>query len=318
MTASNVPMQKASREVVLIKQYKKIVLKLLDRMGYDYKQGFGPEDTDLRRGMEDALYSGNPSQADRQAFSRGFEFGYDLASTVYSHVPLDARVLIGRSMALSVYAEDDIVPEKVRLLQQFNQKLLKHETHGDEYFDQYARLLTHDVEKLYGPFATSCIVRNFLAFVASCAVECQHPSPFSAPSGQFHDWMRRETGLGDGMAFMMFPDATFPEQRLLDDILVAIPDIADWTPLANDVLSFYKERVVGNEQNGFISNKAASLGVTEIECLEACARRVELLHDRITEVFSANEELTAAWKSYKNGYIMFHVKQARYKLKEFL
>ncbi|KAG5930003.1 hypothetical protein E4U42_003465 [Claviceps africana] len=53
MMAPKVQLENASRGAVSTKQYKNITLKFFDRMGYDYKQDFTPEDPDPRKAMED-------------------------------------------------------------------------------------------------------------------------------------------------------------------------------------------------------------------------------------------------------------------------
>jgi len=316
MTSSELHGDNASRGIPAVKQYKEILLHVFAKTGYDYKQDFVSEDVELRKALEDAFDLDNLSVTARQAISNGFQVGYDFANLVFHHASADIKFLVGKYVILGVYTADDTAPDRMVLLQQFTEKFVSNEPQGEVYLDAFARLLSHDIRNHYGPFATSCIIKNCLEFLGSSALEHQYPNGFRATSEQFPNWLRRKTGNGETYAFFLFPEATFPEHRLLSDFLAAIPDMAEWINLTNDVLSYYKERVVGREDNCYIVNDAVMLGVTEMEALEASVRYLGVLHDRVVAVLSPKEELLASWKNLERGFIMFHLKQERYKLND--
>ncbi|KAG6002503.1 hypothetical protein E4U54_000865 [Claviceps lovelessii] len=317
MTTSEAQAENGPRGVSAIKQYKNILLELFAKMGYDHEQQTPPVDTKFRKAMEDAFDLKNLSPTRRQAISHSFEVGYDYANLVVPYVPEETRLLIGRYVVLAVYTADDSSDEAgVAMLEQFVQKFIKNEAHGDAFVDDYDRLLRQDLSKHYGPFSTANIIKSCFQFLSITAVEHQYANGFPVTSDSFPDWLRLKTGDGETYALYLFPDALFPEQKLLGHFLPAIPDLAEWFDLTNDMLSYYKERVVGSEENGYIVNRAAMLGVTEMESLEVCAKQVGVLYDRITAVLSSNKDLLAAWKCAVNGYILFHIKQPRYRLND--
>ncbi|KAG6006668.1 hypothetical protein E4U21_006813 [Claviceps maximensis] len=318
MAAPGTQTDNVSRGIANINQYRSIVLDVFTKMGYDYKKDIMPEDAELRKALSDILEVDTLSATQRRALSPYFEMGYDYANICCHHLPAETKNLIATYLSLVMFMDDDTGLEKRTILQQFNQKFLKHEPHGDRFFDQLAQLLMHDIEKHFGPFATTYIIKNLMEYVVVSVSEQQYPNGYPATSECFPDWLRSKSGNGEAFAFFIFPEVLFPEKDMLGHYLAAIADITDWLGLVNDVLSYYKERVVGSEDNCYIVNKAVMRGVTELESLHAAAKHIDVLTDRITAVLSPNEELLATWRGLQRGYLMFHVKQPRYKLKDLL
>ncbi|KAG6021739.1 hypothetical protein E4U41_002417 [Claviceps citrina] len=316
MTGSEAKTEDASRSIPSVKQYKDLVLHVLAKMSYDYNQDPAPEDLELRKAMENALDVGSRSTTLRQAILEPFEAGYAVANIAYHHSPWETKLFIAIYTTLAIYIDNEASPDRLNMLKGFAQKLLKHEPHENPYHDHLARLITNDAGKLFGPFATSCIITSCLDYIVGCGLELEYPNGFPAMSESLPGWVRRKTGNSDAYSFFLFPEAVYPEDRLLGHFLAAIPDVVEWINNMNDILSYYKERIVGSEGNCYIANGARILGETELEVLRKTAEHTEVVQDRITAVLSRKEELLKPWKHFANGYIKYHMHAKRYKLKD--
>ncbi|KAG5981197.1 hypothetical protein E4U55_003205 [Claviceps digitariae] len=307
-----------SRVIPDVQQLRDIVLELFDNVGFDYKQAFVSEDIKLRKAMEDAVGFNDLSPQVRQAASTCFKVSYDFANCVYRHAPEEIRVLVGVYLFLLLYVADDTTPDRMLLLRDFSHKFLHHEPQGAPLFDLLPGVLLDDFTKHYGTSARTFMVKHCLDYLQSSFLEFQYPNGFTAINEAFPVWLRRKTGNSETFAFLMFPESMFPEDTHLSEFIVAIPDISDFFDTGNDVLSYYKERIVGSEENNFIANDAVMRGVTEVESLKATAKQVKVLVDRITKSLSPNKELLACWKSLYKGFFLYHFTQERYRLKEVL
>ncbi|KAJ6557529.1 isoprenoid synthase domain-containing protein [Mycena capillaripes] len=125
-------------------------------------------------------------------------------------------------------------------------------------------------------------------------------------------YLRAKSGLGAAAACAIFPKKAYPD---LTAYIQVLPDIDDFSCLANDILSFYKEEFAGETTSYVQVRSKATLKhpkLVLVEMVQECAD----LHNRISATLEKHPEALAAWETFENGFIAFHLSMGRYKLSE--
>lgn len=156
------------------------------------------------------------------------------------------------------------------------------------------------------PFLTFATIQ----FVTACAIEAT-PSlqkTFS-PEAACHT----RSMSGDGSAFNLF---IFPPSIPYADYKDALPSISDFLDLHNDLLSFYKEEIAGEECN-LVSylHKGCTNGASKVDVLEWVMQRAVHSYRRSLELLQT-EAARDAMRAFAQGYLDFHLQSKRYRLVE--
>ncbi|KAF8534738.1 Trichodiene synthase, partial [Trichophaea hybrida] len=179
-----------------------------------------------------------------------------------------------------------------------------------------------EIPNYYGPISSGCILKSTIDYCIGSIIECEYPDGISIPpsSSRFPQYLRRKTGTSESFVHFMFPDIIFPEKQFMGTYLPAIPDIIEIVDRVNDVMSFYKECVVGTEENNFIITSAKLRGCDPITILDKiCQDLVKLSKDvkaTLDRAPGGNTELKEAFSVYVEGFIMWHITGKRYRLDE--
>lgn len=152
-------------------------------------------------------------------------------------------------------------------------------------------------------------------FVSINIVEAEQTGDFMVSSSTklFPDFLRQKSGIGEAYAFFYFPGSDWG----LGDYFTLIPDIAGIIEQLNDVLSFYKESVLGNEPGTWVKQTCVCKGISEGEAFK---ERVDQCLGSIRRLRAASEEnprLVKTVNEFINGYPLFHLNAGRYKLDQF-
>ncbi|KAK8012943.1 hypothetical protein PG991_010318 [Apiospora marii] len=125
-------------------------------------------------------------------------------------------------------------------------------------------------------------------------------------------YVREEDGGGDAVAYFTFPKSMYPNQ---EEYLECIPDLARYINLANDVLSFYKEEIAGENDN-FISQMAMYEDKDKLAVVEDLVDDVAQAVARIRATIRGKEPYASAVEDHILGYVAFHKLSPRYRLSE--
>lgn len=183
----------------------------------------------------------------------------------------------------------------------------------------FVRLITQEVPRYFGPISTAAIIKSSIDFLVGCLIEAEFPKGLAGvpeTSSRFPHYQRLKSGSSEAYAYFLFPDAVFPEKQYLETYLPAVPDITEHIDMINDVLSFYKESVVGTEQNSFLMNSARIHNVDPVELLKDVAAKQKKLSMDISATLSKRPELRKSFETFVKGYIMWHCSEKRYRLSE--
>jgi len=133
-------------------------------------------------------------------------------------------------------------------------------------------------------------------------------------SNAAHSWpnyLREKTGSAEAYAFMLFPMSSNLD---ISVYIQVINDIAFFTNLTNDIMSFYKEFLAG-ETNNYVSNRAHVTGKSLSETLQDTVDDTLAAYSRITKALEFTDA-SIAWKRFVHGYLDFHFSLKRYRLSE--
>ncbi|OBT86261.1 hypothetical protein VE02_05867 [Pseudogymnoascus sp. 03VT05] len=100
-----------------------------------------------------------------------------------------------------------------------------------------------------GPFAAAMSIKSVIEFIHGCIIERDYDGNIVLPRGaiNFPEYFRLKTGIAEPFTHFCFPEALYPESEYLQIYLPALQDICDYINHTNDILSLYKESIVGEE-----------------------------------------------------------------------
>lgn len=93
----------------------------------------------------------------------------------------------------------------------------------------------------------------------------------------------------------------FPEEKYLSAIIPVIPDFIELVDMINDIMSFYKESVVGTEKNTYFMNTARMRGCSPVEVLEETCNRMAGLTKDATQSFDKFRDLQKVFIDFMDG-----------------
>ncbi|KAI5777402.1 isoprenoid synthase domain-containing protein [Geopyxis carbonaria] len=192
-------------------------------------------------------------------------------------------------------------------------------TFADGLLQAWLHLIATETRAWYCPTLASFIVTSTLEYLGGAMIEStvarRMTVPRSAP--RFAKYLRVKTGNGSAYSAMLFPAYRFAdEDALLDAILPMFPDFMELLDGCNDVMSFYKESVVGDETSNYFMVQARSREISPTAVVrEGIARQVLLMTDS-TATLERNRDVQAAFVEFMEGYLMWHGTASRYRLKE--
>ncbi|KAM4058910.1 trichodiene synthase [Hirsutella rhossiliensis] len=143
---------------------------------------------------------------------------------------MNVKVYIAVYAILTIGADDLLVD--VPEMRTFALKFGKAEPQGHPHLDCLARHLTIETPKYFGDSGTNIIIGSTLDAINGLALEAAFPGGFPKATAGFSLWMRVENGY-----------------------VQIVPNLRDIICYVNDIISFYKERVLAKE-NSLISNLA--------------------------------------------------------------
>lgn len=161
-------------------------------------------------------------------------------------------------------------------------------------------------------------IKSTIEFIRGCIVEREYDGKMNVPFGavNFPNYLRLKTGIAEPFAHFCFPEELYPEQQYFHIYLPVLQDLCDYINHTNDILSFYKESMLGTEGLTYIPNYATTHGCTLttslLEVCESVARNVS----NIRTVLANHPQLLETTEEFFHGYITWHINQARYQLED--
>ncbi|KAM4066295.1 trichodiene synthase (TRI5) domain-containing protein [Hirsutella rhossiliensis] len=180
-------------------------------------------------------------------------------------------------------------------------------------------LIVSETESLFGPYSTGVISKGFVDFIlgnmaeAGLAESLTLPVKFASRSSQF---IRDKTGAGEVYAHFLFPEHLINEGESFKMYIQCVRAMIDIINHVNDILSFFKECVVGTDENTHIVNIAGAAGCAPQMILKQVCSEMSEAMKVVKNAFESMPQVAEIWHDFINGYIMWHIHHDRYRLKE--
>ncbi|TFK66623.1 terpenoid synthase [Pluteus cervinus] len=250
------------------------------------------------------------SDKSKRSLRRFIPMGVIIASTSYRHLPHQStKAFIALYTALLIYV-DDIFQYNIEDIKRFNERFVRREPQGDALLDYLAQLFM-EFEEHFDPFASKIMLTASMDFMTAQILEyTMEEMQLSHNASQFATYARNLSGVS---AF--YGLAVFPRELPVQDYIQALPEVIMYCNHVNDIFSFYKEEIAG-EQVNHISNMAKLGRIPKTEALQRLAEETSDACLRSWEILKDRPEAYNALKAFNQGYVEFHACCSRYKLDE--
>ncbi|KAF9527653.1 isoprenoid synthase domain-containing protein [Crepidotus variabilis] len=242
------------------------------------------------------------------------EHSAGMAELSYHHHPYAVKKQIAMFTVFMLYM-DDLADRMPDALSDFQRRMIFGLPQLNPVLEHFPTHLTGFYD-FYDPLCANSIVAAALEYVTGTALETRREMSTMPPHPDATSWpyfLRAKTGVAPAYAFMIFYG---DRHSNISYFLQTIPDINAFIDLTNDVLSFYKEERAGESHN-YLHNRARCRGATALSTCAEVAKECAVLDERISKVSATTALKTLeAWKTFKTGYITFHVALPRYRLAE--
>lgn len=116
---------------------------------------------------------------------------------------------------------------------------------------------------------------------------------------------------------MLFPKTQFDEHTLFPEITSVITLAEPLILFFNDLISFYKEFGVADEQSGLINSYCHVDGISINQSLDRVAHDTIVRYQEMLDVFENKDPtVLAAVRGFFQGYLTWHLTNDRYRLNE--
>ncbi|KAL4747979.1 isoprenoid synthase domain-containing protein [Aspergillus terricola var. indicus] len=242
-----------------------------------------------------------------------------IAATTYAFIPAEVQEVIATYTAFAILI-DDATNVSTDDLRTFLARLCGGQTQSNLLLRDMLRFIGDVIPRFYGPFASDMIRKAIVEFISACALETEYAGRIIlAPTApDFPYYLRQKTGMAEAYAFSAFPEALFPESVFMPVYLPVIPDLVRYINLANDLLSYYKESIVGRERFNYTVNHARTNNLTPVESLRETVSSLNACVANIRAALASPDAkgLQDAATKLFSGYAVYHYSSARYRLSE--
>lgn len=229
------------------------------------------------------------------------------ATTTFGHNRLDTQVHIALFTVLCLCV-DDLEVDSVAL-----EEFVPRFQTGREQLHPVLSLLVEKLQRMpdfYHLYAASAIVAGTIHFINCTLFDKQYEDmKLHSKALPFVLYKRARNSLGEVYASCVWDKFNFPE---LSTHVQVMPETMIYLDYANDILSFYKEELVG-ETNNFVHDRVHVTGKDVKGAL------LDILNETVNAVARARlilqgEKERAIWERFLQGYVAFHFLSPRYKL----
>lgn len=320
------PRAKVQKDMTVIpNQTEEILRSWLRNVGFDLQQSVQPFNTKLYVELEEWIISQNLQEHQLTRIWELLPACTSAADKWYPHASHHLKRYIALFTTFLLYVDDKAEQDLEKILPDL-QRVASGAYNGlhtlkcdDSVVTLWLELVATETKRFYGPYSTGVITKGLIDFMLGNTVESKLAAGLNLPAkfGQrASKFVRDKTGAGEVYSHFIFPEHLAEEGGHLSTYVPFIACMLEIIDDVNDILSFYKESVVGTELNTNIMNRArtsccSSHDVLKQICGEA-AETMNVVSTGLAERCIAEK----LWKDFINGYIMWHISEDRYRLKE--
>ncbi|KAK7943893.1 terpenoid synthase [Apiospora aurea] len=244
---------------------------------------------------------------------KGFRLGFSEAALAYP----DHSVVVQTYIAIFTWIVvqiDDITPSIKSKVGQFQQRFLRGEEQPLPILRGLAAILREAYDH-WDPVLANLLVKSSLDFVTANLLDADEGfrrMQVTAAGVSFPYYFRHMSGITEAYAIFTYPSGQYPD---LSQFLEAIPDIALFININNDVLSFYKEEIA-DESTNYIHNRARRERKDPLAVVREVQQEVVDCVGRVNCILEGREPYLQAWRVHMTGHIAMHTVNPRYRLSE--
>nr|AVL27455.1 terpine synthase-like protein MTPSL5 [Anthoceros punctatus] len=277
---------------------------------------------------------------------RYISLGATMGHIVYSYHPVDLQVKIGHFTALLLMVDDLAGSLTGAALERYLEDMCLFQmkfTNPEGYATRYpGRGDLHEVLEKYihylktdlNPFfptdlrLQTLMIKSVLDFMEGNLQEQhyeEHPIEYTADMPQLPRFLRYKSGMSEPYAHfcimhtMSSGSASQDQHFFYNSLYPMVPDLVDVFDFGNDVMSFYKEIQNGEDSIGIL-NHGRIHNLSPLQSLRDSMETV--IHSRTRLMALADrtgsEEMMERIVSLFQGYLIWHVRNKRYRLDEIL
>ncbi|KAL0935074.1 uncharacterized protein CTRU02_209665 [Colletotrichum truncatum] len=251
--------------------------------------------------------------------AKGFRLGYAeglIRQLAHPRHPTKAQGYVGLFTWL-VVQYDDIVGQNDQMVEEamvFHRRFFNGERQKNSLLEGIATLL-REAHDLFDPVMANLLQLSVLKFLTSNLLERHNgfQSLEVTRSGEkFPDFYRDMSGMNVAYAVFCYPKEQYPD---VSQFLEAVPDMARFIDISNDVLSFYKEELGGDKRN-YIHNRALATGKPVLRIVEEVNMETIESAKRVEAILRGRGIYEDSWNESVRGYMAMHTTNVRYKLED--
>ncbi|KAF5250789.1 hypothetical protein FANTH_4061 [Fusarium anthophilum] len=246
--------------------------------------------------------------------AKGFRLGYAEGLLAHPRHPVQVQGYVGLFTWL-VVQYDDIVGQSNQMVEEallFNERLLRGEPQPNSLLEGIAGLL-REAHDHFDPVLANMLQISVLKFLTSNLLE-RHDGfqnmTITRAGHRFPDFYRDMSGMDQAYAVFCYPKAQYPD---VGAFLEAIPDMANFINISNDVLSFYKEELGGDKRN-YVHNRATCTEKPVLTVVAEVNQETIASAKRVEQILKGRGIYERSWNESVRGYIAMHTTNPRYKL----
>lgn len=248
------------------------------------------------------------------------EHGVAAAQCFYPLHDRETQALIGLFTALC-FSIDDLCDKYLDEVRSFRQNIAMNRPQVPP-LQALADVLVA-MDQHFDRFSSDRISTGLMDFMGACAIEYESTGRFKFmhESQGFALYFRLMTGFALPYTYFLFPKELFipgsgTTAGSQEVFIQAVPDLLVVTGGINDLFFFYKESVVGEEENNYVHHLCLEQKVGIPSALQQLADDLKARIRKCRTILAAYPELLLVFDRYVQGQITFHVTQSRYRFAE--
>ncbi|OQE82748.1 hypothetical protein PENNAL_c0035G00775 [Penicillium nalgiovense] len=298
---------------------KSLVRTFLEDIGFDRSIRIN-KDHEMKVAVWQHFKSLDLGEKIENSIQKTLDPSVDTAYHGYTSLPFQVRVLAAIQF-MYMFLLDDVAVEFLEDLEAFGQKFIPNQPHQHPLFtglDSHLRNLSH----YYGPYCHSVITKCMLDYTNGTVVEFKM---YKASQSNFKPspdlrlmpmYLRTKIGGAEILLHLLFPNSVFPEEEYAMQYFPVTLELVLAIDFTNDILSYYKEFCVGDEQGLFVANLADTHHVQHLDILQYLTNYTPGVTNSAYKQLRNSPSLLAVVKNFMQGMIMLFTAHRRYHLVE--
>ncbi|VDC01473.1 unnamed protein product [Peniophora sp. CBMAI 1063] len=237
----------------------------------------------------------------------------NLAELSYPAHNFDLKVLISICIAVAIWIDnvaDSLLDELSEFQRRFYSRLPQLHPILDRFAENLLKLYDH-----YEAHAANAMILSMCVFMDANCLEMRALSQHETAKRGAELWpyyLRSQSGIATFLSFACFPAQDHPDHMRY---IQAIPEMLVFSDHINDVISFYKEEMDG-EQHNYIQMMSRISGFEPLDVLRDTSQKAVSTAKRADAILADSPAALKAFKEYERGFIRYHLESARYRLPE--